>query len=282
MVGDLPSPQPREDRRPVPEQASGRFDAARGTVGPTGKGPLVTYTVEVERGLPLQRRAVTRAVDSVLSSSRGWAATGIASPQRVESHPDFRIRLASPRTTDQLCSPLDTGGRLSCRNGDLVVLNAWRWVNGARTYANDLRGYRQYMINHEVGHALGNPHASCRQRGAPASVMVQQTKSLDGCMPNPWPRVEHWRPEFRIPLAWIREVASMTWYEVLLLFVGIPVGLFVLITVLVLRFTTPRVPDGVRRAAEPRDGESPLFDDEDDEDDALDKWGWSGDYYYGE
>jgi hypothetical protein len=63
----------------------------------------------------------------------------------------------------------------------------------------------------------------------------------------------------------------MTWYEVLLLFVGIPVGLFVLITVLVLRFTTPRVPDGVRRAAEPRDGESPLFDDEDDEDDALDK-----------
>jgi len=177
----------------VSERASGRFDVAGGTTDRTGTGPVVTYTVEVERGLPLERRRVAQVVDSVLASPKGWAATGIASLQRGQTDPDIRVRLASPATTDRLCRPLDTGGRLSCRNGDLVVLNAWRWVNGADTYAGNLRAYRQYMINHEVGHALGNAHASCTQPGGPASVMVQQTKGLDGCLRNPWPATAHER-----------------------------------------------------------------------------------------
>ncbi|WP_341241166.1 DUF3152 domain-containing protein [uncultured Nocardioides sp.] len=187
---DTPSPEPRQDLQ-VPERASGRFDVAAGTTERTGTGPLVRYAVEVEQGLPVGRRQMAQRVDDVLASPKGWTATEGGSLQRVQSHPDIRIRLASPQTTDQLCRPLDTGGRLSCRNGDLVVLNAWRWVNGASTYAGDLRAYRQYMINHEVGHALGNAHASCTEAGRPASVMVQQTKGLDGCLPNPWPAIAH-------------------------------------------------------------------------------------------
>lgn len=71
------------------------------------------------------------------------------------------------------------------------MLNAWRCVNGADTYAGNLRAYREYreyMINHEVGHALGKPHASCTEPGGPASV-VQQTKGLQDCLPNPWPTI---------------------------------------------------------------------------------------------
>lgn len=173
----------------VPERASGRFDVAAGHSAQVGTGHLVTYAVEVERGLPLKLREVTRSVDAVLGSPKGWTATGAASLQRVPAAPDIRILVASPETTDRLCSPLDTGGRLSCRNGDLVVLNAWRWVNGADTYAGDGRAYRQYMINHEVGHALGNAHAACTKHGELAPVMVQQTKDLDGCLPNPWPTI---------------------------------------------------------------------------------------------
>lgn len=184
---DTPTPEPYQDL-PVPERASGRFDMAAGTTNRTGTGPLVSYTVEIERGLLLGRR-VAQVVDDVLASPKGWTATEGASLQRVQAHPDLRIRFASPETTDQLCSPLDTNGRLSCRNGDLVVLNAWRWANGADTYAGNLRAYRQYMINHEVGHALGNAHASCTEPGQPASVMMQQTKGLDGCLPNPWPTI---------------------------------------------------------------------------------------------
>jgi len=156
-----------------------------------GSGPLVTYSVEVEGGLPVDLPQVTRLVDRVLAHPDGWTSAGAAALQRVSGHPDIRILLASPEVTDELCRPLDTGGRLSCRNGELVVLNAWRWVNGARTYADSLGPYRRYMVNHEFGHALGNAHAACPGPGELAPVMVQQTKGLDGCLPNPWPAAAH-------------------------------------------------------------------------------------------
>ncbi len=154
-----------------------------------GGSHAVTYSLEVEQGLPLRLAEVARVVESVLDDPRGWSAVGSRAPQRVSTTPEIRIRLASPETADRLCLPLDTGGRLSCRNGDIVVLNAWRWVNGAETYGRDLRAYRQYMVNHEFGHALGNGHVTCPGRGERAPVMLQQTKGLDGCRPNPWPAV---------------------------------------------------------------------------------------------
>ncbi len=67
------------------------------------------------------------------------------------------------------------------------MLNAERWARGARTYGADLSGYRRYMVNHEVGHALGRGHAACPRAGDPARVMMQQTKGVDACRPNPWP-----------------------------------------------------------------------------------------------
>lgn len=148
---------------------------------------MTTYQVEVEREVPLDRQEIASIVDRTLLDPRGWTASGAHALTRVETGGDVRVLLATPETTDELCAPLDTGGRLSCRNGDLVVLNAWRWLNGADTYAGDLRNYRRYLVNHEVGHALGNAHAECPAPGAVASVMMQQTKGVDECLANPWP-----------------------------------------------------------------------------------------------
>ena len=152
-----------------------------------GSGDLLTYSVEVEDGLPFAARDVAQEIDRVLGDRRGWTAVMPRSLQRVSAEPAFRIRLATPETTDALCAPLNTAGRLSCRNGEMVVLNAWRWANGARAYGDDLKDYRVYMVNHEFGHALGNSHAVCPADGSPAPVMVQQTKGLEGCTFNPWP-----------------------------------------------------------------------------------------------
>ena len=49
----------------------------------------------------------------------------------------------------------------------------------------------------------------------------------------------------------------MTWWQILLVFAGIPAAMFLLITVVVLRFTTPRVPDGLLRADERQDESDP-------------------------
>lgn len=124
-------------------------------------------------------------IEAVLTHRRGWSS--VHDLVLVDGAADLRIVVATPATSDALCAPLDTGGRLSCRNGANVVLNGWRWAYGAETYGDDLVGYRRYLVNHETGHALGYPHVGCPATGQRAPVMLQQTKGLDGCRPNPWP-----------------------------------------------------------------------------------------------
>ena len=103
--------------------------------------------------------------------------------------PTFAPPLASPATTYPLCAPVETRGRVSCRNGSDVVINAWRWVHGAVTYDERLTAYCRYVVNHEVGHALGHGHAICAVPDRRAPVMMQQTLGFQGCRPNPWPAV---------------------------------------------------------------------------------------------
>lgn len=191
-AADLTSdPKPTKDRPPldIPESGNGKFQAAPGRSDAVGKGPLITYSVSVEGGLPVDVQTLAATVDGIIGDSRGWTSVVAHSLQRVDWNPTYLIRLASPATTDRLCAPLVTGGRLSCRNGQLVVLNAWRWVNGAATYDGEIVRYRKYLVNHEFGHALGMSHATCPGEELAAPVMVQQTKSLDGCSSNPWPSI---------------------------------------------------------------------------------------------
>lgn len=108
--------------------------------------------------------------------------------KRVDSgRAAFRVALASRALTDRLCAPLATVGLYSCFQGGRSVLNFWRWKNGADAYASHLHRYRIYMINHEVGHALGHGHAVCPATGRRAPLMMQQTISIGACRPNPWP-----------------------------------------------------------------------------------------------
>ena len=184
-----PSAQPAQPVVvPVVQRGDGRPVVVAGESVRRGTGPLRRFTVEVEGGLGVDPVGFARAVEATLSDARSWGAAGRSSFQRVASGPvAFRVVLASPDTTDRLCRPLRTGGTYSCANGERAVINSRRWLRGATSYARDPAGYRQYVVNHEVGHTLDHRHERCPGAGRPAPVMVQQTKGLGGCAKNAWP-----------------------------------------------------------------------------------------------
>lgn len=161
---------------------------------------LVRYRVDVERGLGWDPETFAEAVHRTLNDDRSWSNSGERSFARVSfGSYDFVVTLASPGTTADWCarSGLDTTeDNVSCNssNTERVMINAWRWAQGSTTYGDDILGYRQMLLNHEVGHRLTYGHLACPAEGALAPVMMQQTKFLttDGvtCRPNPWPHPE--------------------------------------------------------------------------------------------
>ncbi|MEU6884199.1 DUF3152 domain-containing protein [Streptomyces viridosporus] len=176
---------------------SGKFDAIPGIDKAPGRGQKITYRVDVEQGLGLDGELFAEAVQKTLNDNRSWAHNGARTFERVHSgRVDFVITLASPGTTADWCarSGLDTTvDNVSCDSAatERVMINAYRWAQGAETYGDRIHAYRQMLINHEIGHRLGYGHVTCDKDGDLAPVMQQQTKFVDhdgiDCRPNPWP-----------------------------------------------------------------------------------------------
>lgn len=171
----------------VPQVGFGETVVVPGSVPAPGPGPVRTVRVEVEGGLPVDRPAFADFVLATLNDPRGWGRDGAMSFARTDGDAEIIVVLASPDTSARLCRPLRTGGTLSCRNGQRAVLTHYRWVLADPDYGTDRTGYRQYLVNHEVGHFLGYGHVPCPGAGVAAPVMQQQTKGLLGCAPNAWP-----------------------------------------------------------------------------------------------
>jgi hypothetical protein len=194
--GEESAPSPDvEPPTPVSYPADGdnRWDIADAELAPApGPGQLLRYQVAVERdigGVPVAGFAAE--VTSTLTDPQGWTAGGVWRLLRVgpNQRADFTVYLATPGTRDLLCQDVPDG-YTSCRNGDRVVLNVARWVKGAPAFGSDIAGYRQYLVNHEVGHRLGMGHELCPGPGQPAPVMQQQTLGLHGCTPNGLPYLD--------------------------------------------------------------------------------------------
>jgi hypothetical protein len=163
---------------------------AGGVDAPVGTGRRITYSVEVEPSTGLDLRAVEAEVSAILTDPRSWTADGSLSWQRVgSSQARIRVVVARPATVDAYCGAvgLRTGGRVSCWDGYRAMLNLDRWATGVTPFHTDLAVYRQYLVNHEVGHGLGHGHERCPGAGALAPVMQQQTGGLGACRANGWP-----------------------------------------------------------------------------------------------
>ncbi|WP_051695395.1 DUF3152 domain-containing protein [Streptomyces sp. NRRL S-244] len=196
-------------RRPPLDRAlalSGAFAAMPGGDQPVPVregGSRLRYRVDVEDGLAalgFDGQRFAAFVHETLNDPRSWSRGGNGGDQVFERvfspDADFVVTLASPGTVDAWCARagLDTSEQtVSCdaHNTERVMINAYRWAQGSPTYGDDMTGYRQMVVNHEVGHRIGYDHASCGASGAPAPLMMQQTKTLSSgdatCVPNPWP-----------------------------------------------------------------------------------------------
>jgi hypothetical protein len=184
----------------VPVEGAGTFGHAPGRGRILGtKGPMRRFRVAVERGGREDVAVFAAQVETTLGDKRGWTGGGRLRLQRVgrAQDADFTIYLATRETAGRMCARggvnIRVGGRpyTSCRAAGKVVINLDRWRLSAPPYTAakvPLITYRQYLINHEVGHEFGHGHQGCPRRGGPAPVMVQQTLTLRGCTPNAWPR----------------------------------------------------------------------------------------------
>ena len=180
-----------------------------------GKERTFTYVVEIENGIDTSAYggddAFATLIDATLTNIKGWTNDSRYRFEHIqeteELQPDLRIQLTSVETTHSLCGT-DIEMETSCFYGEggRVVINESRWVRGATPFQGDLGAYRQYLINHEVGHGIGYAeHVPCGGQGKLAPIMMQQTLSLsnselamidpnevysdDGlvCVSNPWP-----------------------------------------------------------------------------------------------
>ncbi|MFT3859951.1 DUF3152 domain-containing protein [Micropruina sp.] len=169
-------------------KASGDFDWATTTAAAAGsQGKLYRYAVAVESSAKLKANTVAGTVAGVLNDPRSWTGDGEVRFALVpQSKATVKLYLASTKTAATLCGS-DGEADFTCVKGDVVVINAGQWKTAAASYAGDLDGYRTFLVNHAIGHLLGQREAQCAGSGKKAPVMLQQGAGLDGCTANPWP-----------------------------------------------------------------------------------------------
>lgn len=148
---------------------------------------VISYEVRGRGNVsPLSDLAAEAA--AVYADPRGWNLGGSIRFEPVETGGAFTLWLAADELMTTFGGACDR--RWSCRNGRNVVINEDRWLGSSDSWlaaAAPLATYRQMVINHETGHWLGFGHARCPAPGALAAVMQQQSMTLGGCVPNPWP-----------------------------------------------------------------------------------------------
>jgi hypothetical protein len=185
LAGGCSGPAPAADPPPT---TSAPVPASPTTTSASASTPPVVIALRLDRRVADPATAGFEAVvRATLTDARGWQGAGFEFTFADDA--PYAVVLAEGDAVDQLCLWYRVGGRFSCQNGPVVALNADRWRTATPEWTGDLVSYRQMLVNHEVGHLLGQHHPAtqCPAPAGPAPVMAQQSTELEGCLANPWP-----------------------------------------------------------------------------------------------
>jgi len=162
---------------------------------PSFKKNVWYVTTSVDHDVDVPDKTFLKKVKYVLKHPKGWEYIDSSiifkivdnqAFKNIESPHKIPIRLSSNKTLLEVCG---FPGKLSCC--DMATkecwINAYRWKYGSTKSGLPLTKYRNYVINHEVGHALGKLHTQCPCEDCPAPIMMQQTKGIGHCKPNDKP-----------------------------------------------------------------------------------------------
>ena len=205
------------DGGPFTEAGTKTWHIVPDTTSKVGEGTTktFTYTVEIEDGIDTTTfggdDGFAQLVSETLANPKSWTHNPQFAFIRIDSgQPDFRLSLTSPMTVREGCG-YEIALEASCYNPAYldeqprVFINEARWVRGAVPFQGDVGSYRQYLVNHEIGHAMGfQRHEGCGENGDLAPIMMQQTFSTNNndaakfdpqtvtsdakaCRFNPWP-----------------------------------------------------------------------------------------------
>ncbi len=75
----------------------------------------------------------------------------------------------------------------SCADRGMIVLSAYKWATGIPVFGDDAKSGHAYMLNHAVGHILGEVDVTCEGKDEVAGIMVNQELDITPCLPNGWP-----------------------------------------------------------------------------------------------
>jgi len=149
---------------------------------------FVKTTLDDERGLAHKGLGLSMA-------PKGFSHKGVVYHTyqfkrcRKPHTPDVILALTKRETMDKLFGDTFTLKGLSVTDRGLdpmrIYIDDINWHTRPQDFRGSLKTYRQYLIQHEMGHCLGLDHEKIIP-GQTCPVMYQQTKGTHNCKANPW------------------------------------------------------------------------------------------------
>jgi hypothetical protein len=147
-----------------------------------------TYYIDTRNFRTDEQAEIADIIDDI----RGWAGLGYRFRRVYDrsSHPDIVIvKLSRSQMLRRFAERPDLHGlSVTSRgaNGSVIYIDDTNWRQVPANFYGSRQTYRQYLVQHEIGHCLGFEHVPASAGHSRCPVMYQQTRGTITCRANPW------------------------------------------------------------------------------------------------